>query len=250
MSGHSKWATIKRHKAAIDAKRGKSFSIIGKEITIAARAGGGDPGFNNRLRNLVRKAKAANMPADNIDRAIKKGTGELPGQIIEEITYEGYGPGGIGLIVEVTTDKKTRSASEVRSVFTKIGGNLAANGAVAFNFNRMGQFLIKKSVVTEDRLMEIALESGAEDIRSVEDQFELFCPVPMFDKVSNALHENKITFDSAELVYVPITTVSLTDVDAVKKALRLIDLLEGLEDVSKVFSNLEIDDEVLEQAHK
>ena len=158
MSGHSKWATTKRHKAAVDAKRGKIFSVISKEITLAARDGGKDPEFNPRLRTLIVKAKQANMPADNIDRAVKKGTGELGGITIEEMLYEGYGPGGVGLIVEVTTDNKNRSASEIRSTFSKGGGNLAGAGALAFNFKRKGQILLAKDKMDEDALTELALE--------------------------------------------------------------------------------------------
>ena len=160
MSGHSKWATTKRHKAAVDIKRGKIFSVISKELTLAARAGGGNPEFNARLRTTISKAKNANMPADNIDRAIKKGTGELPGVQYDELTYEGYAPGGVGIIVEVTTDNKNRSASEVRSTITKAGGNLAGPGALAFNFQRQGQFLVAGEKTTEDDLMMAVLDAG------------------------------------------------------------------------------------------
>lgn len=175
MAGHSKWATTKRHKAAVDAKRGKIFSAIAKDITISAREGGGDPEFNPRLRLFVNKAKAANMPNDNIERAIKKGTGELPGVEYFQLVYEGYGPGAVGIIVEVTTDNKNRAASEVRSTFSKHGGNLAAPGAVQHSFNRQGQFLVAADKTTEDQLMEIALEAGAEDILNHEDHFEIRC---------------------------------------------------------------------------
>lgn len=164
MSGHSKWATTKRHKAAIDAKRGKIFSVISKDLTLAARSGGGDPEFNPRLRTIINKAKNANMPSDNIDRAIKKGTGELPGVEYFELLYEGYGPGAVGIIVQVTTDNKNRAASEVRSTFSKYGGNLAQPGAVQHFFSRQGQFLIDASKTNEDQLMEIALENDAEDV--------------------------------------------------------------------------------------
>ena len=175
MSGHSKWATTKRHKAAVDAKRGKIFSVISKEITLAARDSGKDPEFNPRLRTLIAKAKQANMPADNIDRAIKKGTGELGGVIIEELLYEGYAPGGVGLMVEVTTDNKNRSASEVRSTFSKGGGNLAGAGALAFNFKRKGQFLFSKEKIDEDTITELALENEAEDVISEKEHFEVIC---------------------------------------------------------------------------
>ena len=166
MSGHSKWATTKRHKAAVDAKRGKIFSSLSKDLTLAAKDGGGDPTTNARLRMLLQKAKAANMPADNVDRAIKKGTGELPGVVYEQLIYEGYGPGGIGIIVEVTTDNKNRAASDVRSTFTKNGGNLATPGALQFNFTKQGQFIVSTEKATEDALMDVVLDAGAEDIRN------------------------------------------------------------------------------------
>ncbi|MDR0679081.1 MAG: YebC/PmpR family DNA-binding transcriptional regulator, partial [Puniceicoccales bacterium] len=173
MSGHSKWATTKRHKAAVDAKRGKAFSVISKELAIAAREGGGDPDFNPRLRTCIAKAKTANMPAENVTKAIKKGTGDMPGTSIEEVTFEGYGPGGIGIVVEATTDNRNRTVSEVRSTFSKHGGNMASAGALAFNFQRKGQFIIAKKDVGEEWLMEVALENGAEDIQDEDDGFEV-----------------------------------------------------------------------------
>lgn len=245
MSGHSKWATIKRHKAAIDAKRGKIFSVISKELTIAARDGGGDPEFNPRLRMLVLKAKGSNMPADNVDRAIKKGTGELPGVVYEELVYEGYGPGGVGIIVEVTTDNKNRSASEVRSTFTKCGGNLAGAGALAFNFQRKGQFIISADKTDEETLMEVAIDAGAEDIANNEDHFEVTCEMSEFDAVSTALNEKGIEPDSSELAYIPNTLVPVTDADVVKQVLRLTETLDDLEDVKAVWSNYDIDDSLL-----
>ena len=172
MSGHSKWAKLKHFKGAIDAKRGKVFSRLGKEITIAARAGGGNPDMNPRLRTIVMKAREANMPGENVDRAIKKGTGELPGVVYDEVTYEGYAPGGAAIIIQVTTDNKNRAASEVRSVFTRYGGNLAGAGAVLYKFQHLGQFLISKDKTTEDALMEIALDAGADDVITTEHGFE------------------------------------------------------------------------------
>lgn len=246
MSGHSKWATTKRHKAAIDQKRGKIFSVISKELTIAARDGGGDPNFNARLRMVIAKAKASNMPADNIDRAIKKGTGELPGVIIEQLTYEGYAPGGVGVIVEVTTDNKNRSASEIRSSFTKCGGNLAGAGALAFNFKRCGQFLIDAESVTEEQVIETAIEAGAEDVRNEGDHFEVVCEVTDFVNVGSAFESNGISPESSELVYLPQSTVPVTDADTAKQVLRLISMLEDLEDTSAVYSNLDIDDSLLD----
>lgn len=245
MSGHSKWATIKRHKAAIDAKRGKIFSVMSKEITIAARNGGGDIEFNPRLRTVIAKAKAANMPADNIDRAVKKGTGELPGVSYEELVYEGYGPGGIGVIVEVTTDNKNRSASEVRSTFTKHGGNLAGAGALAFNFQRTGQFLISAEKTTEDALMEVSLEAGAEDVLNHEDHFEVRCALADYDTVAEALEKAAIKPEESDIVYLPNNTIKIEDADTVKKILRLVDTLEELEDVKAVHSNYDIAAELL-----
>ena len=246
MSGHSKWATTKRHKAAIDLKRGKIFSVISKELTLAARDGGGSPDFNTRLRMLIGKAKNANMPADNIDRAIKKGTGELPGVQYEELTYEGYAPGGVGIIVEVTTDNKNRSASEVRSTITKAGGNLAAPGALSFSFQRQGQFFIAGEKTNEDDLMLAVLDAGAEDIKAEEDHFEVLSPVTAFDQVAQALEEAGIEPDSSELAYIPNSLITITDADTAKKVVRLIDALDDLEDVQNVFANYDIDDGLLE----
>ena len=246
MSGHSKWATTKRHKAAVDAKRGKIFSVISKEITLSARDGGKDPEFNPRLRTLITKAKQANMPADNIDRAIKKGTGELGGVIIEELLYEGYGPSGVGLIVEVTTDNKNRSASEVRSTFTKAGGNLAGAGALAFNFKRKGQILIAKEKIDEDALTEIALENDAEDVIVEEEHLEVICETANYDKIAGELSDATIEPDSSELVYLPNNLVEVSDEDTAKKILKLVENLEDLEDVKAVHSNYDINDALLE----
>jgi YebC/PmpR family DNA-binding regulatory protein len=241
MSGHSKWATIKRHKAAIDAKRGKMFSVLSKELSLAARDGGGDPEFNPRLRTFIAKAKAANMPSDNVERAIKKGTGELPGQVIEEIVYEGYAPGGVGLIVEVTTDNKNRSASEVRSTMTKLGGNLAGPNAVAFNFERKGQFLIAADAISEDALMELALEAGADDVANEGDHYEITCAIGDYDALSQAFHDKGLKLEASELVYLPNVTVPIADKDTAATILRLIEKLDELEDVKAVHSNLELD---------
>lgn len=248
MAGHSKWATTKRHKAAVDAKRGKIFSVIAKEITLAARAGGGDPDMNPRLRTQIQKGKAANMPADNIERAIKKGTGEIEGAIIEELTYEGYAPGGVGLIVEVTTDNKNRSASEVRSTFSKNGGNLAGAGALQFNFQRKGQFLIARDKADEEKLMEIGLEAGAEDIQVEDDHYEILTDMGDFDNMAKALEDHDIEPESSELAYLPITPVPVTDADTAKKVLKLVEALEDLDDVKAVHSNYDIDEGLLEDA--
>ncbi|ADE55492.1 YebC/PmpR family DNA-binding transcriptional regulator [Coraliomargarita akajimensis] len=245
MSGHSKWATIKRAKGAADAKRGKLFSVLSKDITLAARSGGGDPGFNPRLRTCILKAKAANMPADNIDRAIKKGTGELPGVVYEEVLYEGYGAGGVGVIVEITTDNKNRSASEVRSTMGKNGGNLAGVGAVAFQFDRKGQFIIEASQTDEESLMDVALEAGAEDIVTADDHFEVICPMTEYDSVSQALEEKGIETLSSELAYIPNIEVPVSDKDTARKVLHLVEKLDDLEDVKAVHHNMEIADGLL-----
>ena len=246
MSGHSKWATTKRHKAAVDAKRGKIFSVISKELMLTARDGGGDAEFNPRLRTLILKAKQANMPAENVERAIKKGTGELEGTIIEELLYEGYAPGGVGLIIEVTTDNKNRSASEVRSTLGKGGGNLAGTGALSYNFKRKGQFLIAKDKVDEDTLTELALENDADDIVAEEEHFEVLSEVSEFDKLTQALNAAKIEADSAELVYLPENLVAVSDKNIARQVLRLIDNLDDLEDVKAVHSNYDIDEALLE----
>lgn len=247
MSGHSKWATTKRHKAAVDAKRGKIFSVISKELTISARDGGGDPEFNPRLRTIILKGKAANMPADNIDKAIKKGTGELPGLVYEELVYEGYAPGGVGVIIEVTTDNKNRSASEVRSTFTKNNGNLAGAGALAFNFQKKGQFLISADNTTEDQLMEVALEAGAEDIKTEDDHFEVVTAVSEYYAVSKALEDASIACESSEIIYIPNNLVTITDADVARQIIRLTEALDDLDDVKAVHSNYDIADNLLSE---
>ncbi|HKK18844.1 MAG TPA: YebC/PmpR family DNA-binding transcriptional regulator [Opitutales bacterium] len=245
MSGHSKWATIKRAKGAADAKRGKLFSVLSKDLTLAARDGGGDADFNPRLRTCIQKAKQANMPADNIDRAIKKGTGELPGVTYEEIVYEGYAAGGIGLIVEVTTDNKNRSASEVRSTMSKHGGNLAGVGAVAFQFERKGQFIIDAKQIDEEALMEIALEAGAEDIKNQGDHYEVICPMAEYDALSQALSDKEIETESSELAYLPNILVPVEDKETARKALQLIEKLDDLEDVKAVHDNMDLAEDLL-----
>ena len=246
MSGHSKWATIKRAKGAADAKRGKIFSVLSKDLTLAARDGGGDPAFNPRLRTVIAKAKAANMPADHVDRAIKKGTGELPGVTYEELLYEGYGAGGVGIIVEITTDNKNRSASEVRSTMSKNGGNLAGVGAVAFQFDRKGQFIIAADKIDEESLMDLALEAGAEDIQNEGDHFEVICPMSEYDSLSQALSDKGIETESSELAYIPNIEVPVSDKDAARKVLHLIEKLDDLEDVKAVHSNMDIAEGLLD----
>ncbi len=250
MAGHNKWAKVKRLKAVTDARKGKAFSRLSRDITIAAKTGGGDPGMNPRLRTLLLKAREANMPADNIDRAIKKGTGELPGVVYEEILYEGYGPGGVAFIIKVTTDNKQRAAAAVRSIFSRHGGNLAGSGAVAFQFLHLGQFLVSKDMATEDRLMEVALDAGADDILTTEQGYEIRCPVKAFDAVSHALEKSGIKSDSAEIAYVPSNTVPVTDLNAARSLVKLHEALEEDDDVQEVFSNEEMDDALSEAAHQ
>ncbi len=245
MAGHSKWANTKHRKAAVDAKRGKIFSRLSKDITLAARSGGGDPTANAKLRTVLLKARDANMPADNIDRAVKKGTGELPGVTYDEIVYEGYAPNGVAVIVEVTTDNKNRAASEVRSIFTKRGGNLAGANAVAFMFKRCGQFIVEKDQTTEETLMEIALDAGADDIRVEDEIFEVLVPIPAYDSVSQALSDAKIHVASSEIAYLPEITTPISTAEAAKQVMALIDSLDDLDDVQNVFHNADIPSELL-----
>ncbi|MFP4068740.1 MAG: YebC/PmpR family DNA-binding transcriptional regulator [Verrucomicrobiota bacterium] len=247
MSGHSKWATIKRAKGAADAKRGKIFSVLSKDLTLAARDGGGDPVFNPRLRTVIAKAKSENMPNDNIERAIKKGTGELPGVTYEENLYEGYAAGGVGIIVEVTTDNKNRSASEVRSTMSKKGGNLAGVGAVAFQFDRKGQFIIESDKIDEEALMEIVLEAGAEDIKNEGDHYEVTCAMGDYDAVSQALADKDVEVASSELAYLPNILVPIEDKETARKVLHLIDALDELDDVKAVHHNMDLADGVLDE---
>ena len=238
MAGHNKWSKVKRQKAVTDGRKGKVFSRLSREITIAAKSGGGDIEGNSRLRTLVLKAREANMPVDNVDRAIKKGTGELPGVSYEDVTYEAYGPGGVAFIVKVTTDNKNRAASELRSVFTKHGGNLAGSGAVMFQFLHAGQFLIAKDTATEDRLMEVALEAGADDVITTDEGHEVRCDVHAFDKILHSLEKASVKTESAEIAYIPTTTVPVNAKTAETLA-TLHDILDDLDDVQAVFSNEE-----------
>ena len=240
MSGHSKWSTIKRKKGAADAKRGQIFSRLSKEITLAAKNGGGDPDMNPKLRTVLLKARAENMPVENTERAIKKGTGELPGVVYEEFVYEGYAPHGVAVIIEVTTDNKNRAASDVRSTFSKNGGNLAGAGAVAFMFQRTGQFIISKDRADEEMLMDIVLEAGAEDLKVEEEYFEVLAPLTEFDNVSQALSQAGIEPDNAELAYLPENLTPISSAEDAKQVLRIIDALDDLDDVQNVFHNADI----------
>jgi YebC/PmpR family DNA-binding regulatory protein len=249
MAGHNKWAKVKRIKAVVDVRRGKVFSRLSREITIASRSGGSDPATNPRLRTLLLKARDANMPAENVERAVKKGTGELTGAAFEEFTYEGYGPGGVATIVKVATDNKNRAASEVRNAFTRFGGNLAGAGAVAFQFRHAGQFLVAKGAATEDALIEVALEAGADDIISTGDGFEIRCDIHAFDRVAHALEHKGIRVESAEIAYIPVSTVPVAEAGLARTLVKFHDALEELEDVQQVFSNEEMDEAVSASAH-
>jgi YebC/PmpR family DNA-binding regulatory protein len=245
MSGHSKWHSIKHKKGAADAKRGKIFTSIIKEITVAARIGGGDADGNPRLRTIIEKAKGVNMPAENIKRAIQKGTGELPGQSYEDATYEGYGPAGVAVLVEAITDNKNRTVSEIRHVFGKHGGNMGQTGSVAHLFHRKGLILVDKAKANEDTLMSIALEAGAEDMQDAGDSFEIYTAPKDFDTVVSALKSNQVEPASAELSMVPLTTMKLEGKQA-QQMLKLMEALEDHEDVQKVFANFDIDDAEME----
>jgi YebC/PmpR family DNA-binding regulatory protein len=239
MSGHSKWATIKHKKGALDAKRGQVFTKLIKEISIAARMGGGDPEGNPRLRTAVLKARASNMPRDNIDRAIKKGTGELEGVNYEELVYEGYGPGGVALLIEVLTDNKNRAAADVRNLLTRGGGNLGATGSVSYMFKRKGVIEYDAEKYTEDQLMEAGLEAGAEDVSSGGGSIEVTTTPEDFEKVLTALQAANFEQTGAEIQMVPDTYSSL-DKDTTQKVVRLIDRLEENDDVQNVWSNIDI----------
>lgn len=248
MAGHSKWANIKHKKAASDAVKGKVFSKIAKEIMVAARTGGGDPNANITLRALVQKARGVNMPADNVTRAIKKGTGELEGAAMEEIIYEGYGPGGVGLVVQTLSDNKNRTASEVRNVFSKNGGNLAGAGSVMRSFKRRGLFVVSAEGVTEDRLLEVGLEAGAEDVKREGDVFEVLCEPAQFGSLSDALTSAQIKTESGEITMVPETYVPVTDPAQAAQLIKFVQALEDLDDVQNVYANFDIPDELMEAA--
>ncbi len=243
MSGHSKWASIKHKKGALDAKRGKIFSKIAKEIEVAAKTGG-DPGMNPRLRLILQKARDNNMPNDNIDRAIKKGTGELGGVVYEEMVYEGYGPGGVAMLIQTLSDNKNRTGGEVRSTLDKKGGNLGSPGAVGYLFSKRGYITVDASTVAEDKLMDIALEAGALDFAAEDGLFAITTEPQDYEKVLNAVRAAGITTSSAEITMLPSTSVKHTGADA-KKILDLVEALEDLEDVQNVYANFDISEEDL-----
>ena len=243
MSGHNKWSQIKHRKGAADAKRGKLFTRIAKEIIISAREGGGDINTNSRLRTAVQNARGANMPKDNIDKAIKRGTGEIDGIIYEEIVYEGYGQNGIAIIVETMTDNRNRTVADVRHVFSKHGGNLAENGAVSWIFDQKGLIEIKSEGYEEDEFMMKALDLGAEDVEIQEDTFLVYTTLPDFYKVVSAFEENGFNIEKAELTRVPKNTINADEI--AEKLLKLLDKLEDLDDVQKVYANFEISEDIL-----
>jgi YebC/PmpR family DNA-binding regulatory protein len=246
MSGHSKWATIKHKKAATDAKRGRIFTRLIKEITVAARHGGGDVEANPRLRTAVLAAKAENMPADNIRRAIQRGTGELPGVTIEETSYEGYGPHGVAMIVEVATDNKNRTVSEIRHLFSKFGGNLGEANCVAWMFNKRGSVTVAKASATEDQLMNLILDAGAEDLRDDGDNWEIVSPPEAVEAVSQVLKSAGIEVLNSEVSMLPQTYVKLDGRNA-EQMLKFLDALEEHEDVQHIYSNFDFDANELEQ---
>jgi YebC/PmpR family DNA-binding regulatory protein len=248
MSGHSKWSTIKHKKGAADAKRGKVFTRIIKEMTVAARLGGGDAEANPRLRSAVAEAKASNMPKDNIERAIKRGTGEIEGAQYEEVTYEGYGPGGVAIIVEALTDNTNRTTPEIRHMFEKHGGNFGAQGSVKFQFERKGYFAIEKSAVGEDKLMEVALEAGADDLQTGNpDVFEVFTRPESFEAVRQALESAKIATVEGKIDMVPGNYVALDEAKS-KQVMRLLEVLDDHEDTQNVYSNFDVPQEMMEEA--
>lgn len=242
MSGHNKWSTIKHKKGAADAKRGKLFSRLIKEITVAAREGGGDPNGNPRLRTALDTAKGANMPKDNIDRAIKRGTGEIEGVNYEEIYYEGYAPGGAAVMVEVLTDNKNRAASEVRHAFSKYGGNLGEPGSVSWMFAKKGSIVFEDNRVSEEQAMEIALEAGAEDVLAEGETVEIHTAVADFEAVKEAFEKAGLEYSSAEITFVPSNDLELEGKN-LSSAMKLLDALDDLDDVQKVWSNLDFSDE-------
>ena len=244
MSGHSKWSSIKHKKGATDAKRGKIFTKLIKEITVAARMGGGDPDANPRMRTAIAAAKSENMPKDNIERAIKKGTGELEGVNYEESTYEGYGPGGAAVFIESVTDNKNRAVADIRHIFSKHGGNLGENGCVAWMFDKKGYIAIEKKAVDEDSLMETAIEAGAEDVREDNGSFEIITEPDDFESVKTAIDKAAILYIDAEVTMLPQSTTNLEG----KQALQMVKLMEALDDcddVQKVYTNADIPEEIV-----
>ncbi|OGR07482.1 MAG: transcriptional regulator [Deltaproteobacteria bacterium RIFOXYD12_FULL_50_9] len=246
MSGHSKWSTIKRKKGAIDAKRGRIFTRIIKEIIVAARMGGGDQTGNPRLRTAVLAAKAENMPKENIDRAIKKGTGELEGVIYEEITYEGYGPGGVAVLVDCMTDNKNRSVAEIRHFFSKSGGNLGESGCVSWMFEKKGLIQVDKKTTTEEKLMELALDLGADDVVEEDNEFQVITTTEAFEQVREGLTSAGIVFLEAQVSKIPKTVTPINEEKVAKQLMKLLENLEDFDDVQNVYANFDIPEEIME----
>jgi YebC/PmpR family DNA-binding regulatory protein len=247
MSGHSKWATIKHKKAATDAKRGKIFTKIIRELTIATRTGGADPDTNPRLRTAILSAKAENMPNDNIDRAIQRGAGTLEGETLDEVTFEGYGPGGVGVLVQVVTSNRNRIVSEVRHLFSKNGGNMAENGAVGWMFERKGEIMVPKEAADEEKMMGIVLDAGADDLNDDGSAWDVVTPPEALEKVREALVGAGVNPASAEVAWVPKNTVKLTGPQA-QQMLRMMEALEDHDDVQKVYANFDIDEKEIQAA--
>jgi YebC/PmpR family DNA-binding regulatory protein len=250
MSGHSKWKTIQHKKGAADAKRGKIFSKFSKELMIVSRQGGSDPNSNAALRNCIQRARAQNMPADNIDRAIKKGAGEIDGMVLEEVGYEGFAGGGVSLVVKVLTDNKNRAAAEIRHIFNKHGCNFASQGSVSRGFKRKGQIFVDATAVDEDKLMGIVLDAGAEDMQKDDDQFEILTDPGSFDAVVAALEKAGVQRSAAEVTLVPDTYVPVADKAVARSVLKFIEELEDNDDVQNVYSNIDVGDAVLAELGK
>ena len=246
MSGHSKWKTNKGRKTAADAIRGATFTRLIKELTVAAREGGGNPDNNSRLRAAIARAREANMPSDNVKMAVKRGTGELPGVVYETVMYEAYGPAGVALLIEALTDNKNRTTAEVRNIMSKKGGNLAGAGSVSWMFTKKGYLLIEKSQAKEDELMSIALDAGAEDFKADDKNYEIITPVQDFENVKQVIQNKGIKWQDAELTMIPSSTIKVAGNDA-KQLLSLVDTLEEHDDVQQVYANFDIPDEILEQ---
>ncbi|MFQ5456723.1 MAG: YebC/PmpR family DNA-binding transcriptional regulator [Nitrospirota bacterium] len=246
MSGHSKWATTKHKKMAVDAKRGNLFTRIIKEITVAARIGGGDPEGNPRLRSAILRAKENNMPADNIKKAVQRGTGELPGVSYEEAIYEGYGPGGVAMLIEAMTDNKNRTVSDLRHIMNKYNGNMGETGCVSWMFEKKGYIVIGKDKAEEDKLMSLVLDAGAEDMRVDGENYEVITLLSDFTNVKNAIEEGNIEFNVAEITMVPQSYVHIEGKEA-EQMLRLIEILEDHDDVQNVYANFDIPDEIIEK---
>lgn len=245
MSGHSKWANIKHRKGKVDALRGKLTTKIGREITVAVRLGGADPTGNMRLKLALQKARENNIPKDNIQRAIQKGQGSLDGANYEEISYEGYGPGGVAVLVEVMTDNRNRTAADVRHLFSKYGGNLGETGCVSWMFKKQALFIIDNSVISEEDLILLTLDAGADDIRTAEEQYEIIAAPQDFEKIQQVLEDNQVPVLSAQVAMIPDTTVALLGEEAAKM-LKLMDALEEHDDVQEVYTNVDLPDELLE----